>query len=100
MRSQVRNFIILALISLIPTLLIWAPFFFRLKSFWNIPLPQTGMATIVANYDGPLFLAVAKSLYSAEFIKQNFAFPLSTEYYTAHFPLYPILVRLFALVMG
>ena len=100
MRSQVRNFIILALISLIPTLLIWAPFFFRLKSFWNIPLPQSGMATIVANYDGPLFLVVAKTLYDPELIKQSFAFPLPTEYYAAHFPLYPLLVRFLAWVMG
>ena len=100
MRSQVRNFIILALISLIPTLLIWAPFFFRLKSFWNIPLPQSGMATIVANYDGPLFLVVAKTLYDPELIKQSFAFPLPIEYYAAHFPLYPLLVRFLAWVMG
>ena len=100
MGSRVRNFIILALISLIPTLLIWAPFFFRLKSFWNIPLPQSGMATIVANYDGPLFLVVAKTLYDPELIKQSFAFPLPIEYYAAHFPLYPLLVRFFAWVMG
>lgn len=98
--SRIRNFVIVALISLIPTLLIWMPFFFRLKSFWNIPLPQAGMATIVANYDGPLFLVVAKTLYGLEAIKDSFAFPLPVEYYAAHFPLYPLIVRLFAWVMG
>lgn len=100
MRDRIRTLIIIALISLIPTFLIWMPFFFRLKSLWNIPLPQAGMATIVANYDGPLFLVVAKTLYNPELIKQNFAFPLPTEYYAAHFPLYPLLVKFFAWVMG
>lgn len=88
------------LLTIIPTLLIWLPFFVRVKSFWNIPLPSSGMATVVANFDGPLYLVVAKTLYNPESIGGNFQFPLSNEYYTAHFPLFPLLIKAFAGFFG
>ena len=87
-----------ALISIVPTFLIWLPFFIRLPSFWNIPLPQNGLATIVSNYDGPLYLVAAKTLYNKAAIEANFQFPLPAEYYTAHFPLFPLMIRVFGLV--
>jgi len=51
------------------------------------------METIVANYDGPLYLVVAKTMYSKQAIEANFQFPLPSEYYTAHFPLFPLLIK-------
>lgn len=98
--KKLKKLALISLIAVIPTLLVWLPFFLRLKSFWGIPLPQTGMATIVANYDGPLYLVIAKSLYNPEFIKWNFQFPLPLEYYAAHFPLFAILIRVFSLFSG
>lgn len=88
----------MALISLIPTILIWLPFFLRIPVFWSIPLPTNGLETIVANYDGPLYLVVAKTMYSKTAIESNFQFPLPTEYYTAHFPLFPILIKVVGVV--
>jgi Gpi18-like mannosyltransferase len=52
------------------------------------------LATIVSNYDGPLYLVAAKTLYNKGLIKTNYQFPLPTEYYTAHFPLFPLLIKL------
>lgn len=98
MSLKVRKLLVIVALSLIPTFLIWLPFLLRLQSFWKIPLPQQGLATIVANYDGPLYLVVAKTFYNKENIKTNFQFPLSTEYYTAHFPLFPTLIRVFSTV--
>ncbi len=98
MKVKLKSLLYLAAFSLIPTLLIWLPFFLRLPSFWKIPLPQQGLATIVANYDGPLYLIVAKTFYNKEPIKTNYQFPLPTEYYTAHFPLFPLLIRIFSVV--
>lgn len=86
--------------TIIPVLLIWAPFFARIKEFWNIPLPTSGMATIVSNFDGPLYIVVAKTLYNPELIGKNYQFPLSNEYYSAHFPLFPILIKSFAGILG
>ena len=98
MKEKIKGLAIASILSLIPTLLIWLPFFFRMTSFWGIPLPRNGMATIVANYDGPLYLVAAKTLYNKDLIKADFQFPLSSEYYTAHFPLFPLLTRLFGIV--
>ena len=86
--------------SLIPTFLIWLPFFLRLENFWTIPLPKGGMATIVANYDGPLFLAISKTFYNVSLIKQNYSFDLPMEYYASHFPFFPFLIRTFSLALG
>lgn len=98
--GRIKKFIPLILLSLIPTLLIWLPFFLRVKSFWTIPLPQQGMATIVANFDGPLYLAVAKTFYDPSLLGSNYQFPLSNEYYSAHFPFFPILIKIFSPILG
>lgn len=92
--NKIKNFAVISLLSLIPTLLVWLPFFLRFRSFWGIPLPVNGMETIVANYDGPLYMVVAKTLYNKSLITSGFQFPLPVEYYAAHFPLYPLLIKL------
>jgi len=99
MLLKIKRIIPLLAISLIPTLLIWLPFFLRLESFWKIPLPRNGMATIVSNYDGPLYLVVAKTFYNPQLIK-NFEFSLPTQYYASHFPLFPLLIKPLATVFG
>lgn len=93
MATKIKKILLILAVSLIPTILIWLPFFFRLPSFWKMSLPQNGMATIVANYDGPLYIVVAKTLYNKAQIKADYQFPLPTEYYTAHFPLFPLLTK-------
>ena len=98
--KNLKTALILLAISLIPTLLIWLPFFLRMETFWTIPLPQDGMATIVSNYDGPLFIVVAKTLYGIEAIKDQFQFPLPAEYYAAHYPMFPLLIKLFSPILG
>jgi Gpi18-like mannosyltransferase len=97
-KETIKKLFLASLFSLIPTILIWLPFFLRIPVFWNIPLPTNGLATIVSNYDGPLYLVTAKSLYNKGVIETNFQFPLPTEYYSAHFPLFPILIRFFGIV--
>ncbi|MEK7100414.1 MAG: hypothetical protein AAB872_01225, partial [Patescibacteria group bacterium] len=95
-----KRFAPILLLAIIPTLLIWLPFFTRLKELWNIPLPQTGMATVVSNFDGPLYIIAAKTLYNPELIGKNYQFPLTNEYYSAHFPLFPILILSFSNILG
>jgi Gpi18-like mannosyltransferase len=58
------------------------------------------METIVANYDGPLYIVVAKTFYNSSLIKSDFQFPLPVEYYAAHFPLFPFLIRIFSGILG
>ena len=82
------------------TFLLWLPFLLRLNTFWTIPIPTDGLASIVANYDGPLYIVVAKTFYNASAIMSNYSFDLSVEYYAAHFPLYPLLIRGVAQITG
>lgn len=98
MKGIFKGLAVAAVLSFVPTFLIWLPLILRVSNFWNIPLPQNGMATIVANYDGPLYLVAAKTLYNKAQIAANFQFPLPTEYYTAHFPLFPVLIKLGGLI--
>src|SRR3990167_3621568 len=98
MRTEIRKVMSACLLSLIPTFLLWLPFIFRLETFWGIPLPTNGLANIVANYDGPLYLVAAKTLYNIDDIKLNYQFPLSSQYYTAHFPLFPLIIKLFGVI--
>ena len=99
MASSLKKLILIASISVLPTLFIWLPFFLRLTKVWGIPIPRDGMATIVANYDGPLFILTAKSFYSPEIIKST-SFGLPVEYFAAHFPLFPALIKSFAGIFG
>ena len=94
-----KELILIFLMALVPTLLIWLVFFLRLPSFWSIPLPTNGMATIVSNYDGPLYMIVSKSFYAPTIIK-GFQFNLPVEYYAAHFPLFPLLISAFSYILG
>ena len=100
MRKDLKNVFLIALFSLLSTFLIWLPFFLRLTSFWKIPLPGEGMATIMKNFDGLYYIVVAKSFYHPEIIKSLFSFPLPDIYYTAHFPVYPWLIKLFSPFFG
>ena len=100
MTARLKTFAYILLITLLPTFSLWIPFILKLKNFWGIPLPTAGMATIVANYDGPLFLVVAKTFYNPRLIEANYSFPLRVEYYAAHFPLFPFLIRLVSPIAG
>jgi hypothetical protein len=90
----VRRLPLIIAVSLLPTLLLWLPFILRLEEVWSIPLSREGMATVIANYDGPLYLVVAKTMYNLQSIQEQFSFPLPVEYYAAHFPMFPFLIRI------
>lgn len=95
-----KRFGIIILSTLLPTLLIWLVFFSNLKSFWTIPLPQKGLQTVISNYDGPLYIAVAKTFYQKDQIKALYSFQLPNEYFAAHFPLYPFTIKILSVVFS
>ena len=83
----------ISVVSIVTTFILWLPFVLRLPEIWGIKLNQDGMATVVANYDGPYYIVAAKTLYNPEAIQNNFSFPLPPIYYSAHYPLFPILIN-------
>ena len=74
-----KNWLIIILAVLISTAAVWR---------------AVGLKTIYQNFDGPYYLAVARSWYDRATIGKYFSFPVPLEYYPAHFPLYPFAIRL------
>lgn len=98
MWKQLGIVITVALLSLF---LFWLPFLFHARTFWGITFPAHGMETIVANFDGLNYLAIAKTGYNPLLLSQNFAgFGNPPIYYAAHFPLFPGLIALFGLIVS
>lgn len=98
-----KNFtlaVYLVLLGVIPSILVWLPFLLGLDAFFGIPIPNGGMQNVAANYDGPLYIVIAKSFYNLSYIATHYSFPLPLEYYAAHFPLYPLTIKLFSLPLG
>ena len=94
-----RNLVVAIAVALVSLLLFWGPFLFKIKHFWGIAFNNNDMSTVVQNFDGLNFLVVAKSLYNPQVIDEiNAHFLTGNEpiYFAAHYPLYPILIRIFS----
>jgi hypothetical protein len=79
---RLKMWVLVASLSIGSTLAIWA---------------AVGMDKIYRNYDGIYYIIVAKTWYNKIAIGKGFEIPLPAEYYAAHFPLYPFLIKLFNL---
>lgn len=81
---RIYDYLILTSIVLISTAVLW----------WSV-----GFLTVYKQYDGPLYVIPAKTLYSPKAIEGlHLETGLSTKYYAAHLPLYPMLIRLMSLI--
>lgn len=67
---------------------------------WSIFKFQSAIPTLFANYDGPNYLAIAKCGYSPSCLRQNFSLPQTLEYYPAHLPAFPLLIRIINLFIN
>lgn len=86
---------LLLTITFVSTFLVWFGFY---KNFpQKLGFPSTTLETVFANYDGPNYMVVAKCLYDKDCIAKNFSLPQPLEYYPAHLPGFPLLIRYFSL---
>ena len=83
MSRRWKDWCILAIVASVSTGALWV---------------MVGMQTIYANFDGPYYAVIAKCLYDSQCARELFSFSVPLEYYPAHFPLYPILIRLTGLI--
>src|SRR3989344_3640812 len=97
--EKLKPFLIISALGIISTITLWLPFALHLESFWGIKIPPNGMATIVANFDGPYYIVVAKTLYDPQTIEKDFPSPPDPIYYSAHYPLFPLLIRATATIL-
>lgn len=91
--------------TLISTLFLWLPFILRLNNWFGLTITTPDFHYIFGQYDGPLYIIPAKTLYDINKIDipgQGLivSLPLSAKYFAAHFPLYPFLIRVGAEVFG
>jgi len=94
-----KDLILLIGIALLSTIFVWLPFFLQINKFFSISIPQGGMATIMKNFDGLYYIVISKSLYIPEAIKTMVPFDLSPLYYSAHFPLFALLIKLLGIIL-
>ncbi|MCL4384022.1 hypothetical protein M1116_01050 [Patescibacteria group bacterium] len=92
-----KPFLVVSLFTVIPTLLLWIMFHFNLPR--QIGFSSVDLKTIFANYDGPNYLVIAKCGYDKNCIRTHFSLPTPLEYYPAHLPGFPLLIRLFDVVL-
>ncbi len=84
---------LLLLLTFLSSALIWLAFY---KNFpQKLGFPTTSLETIFANYDGPNYMVIAKCAYNKDCIAKNFSLPLPLEYYPAHLPGFPLLIKYF-----
>lgn len=85
----------LLFVVLTSTVIVWLPFLMRTN--------RSSMLDVYKQYDGPLYIIPAKTFYNPQLnedINRDSSLPQSPLYFAAHLPLYPILIAVFAPLMG
>lgn len=89
---------LLILITFLSSALIWFGFYKNIPQ--RLGFPTTSLETVFANYDGPNYMVIAKCAYNKDCIAKNFSLPLPLEYYPAHLPGFPLLIKYFNLYVS
>ncbi len=83
----------LIILTVLSSLLFWLCFYLNIPG--KIGFNDVSLETVFSNYDGPNYMVIAKCGYIKDCIGPNFSLPLPLEYYPAHFPGFPILIKFF-----
>jgi len=94
-------YFILIFVTLVSTLLLWLPFIAGSKSINGIDTSSISFETVLKNWDGPLYIIPAKTIYDIEdpIIKSS-PMGFDKKYFAAHLPLYPATLRIFSPFVG
>lgn len=91
-----NHLFLLTLLTIISSLSLWLIFYFNLPQ--KIGFPASSLETVYSNYDGPNYLVISKCGYQKDCIGPNYSLPQPLEYYPAHLPGYPLIIKLFDMV--
>jgi len=94
-RFPKKEILLLLFITFLASTLFWFIFYFNLPG--KIGFPDVSLETVYANYDGPNYIAIAKCGYNKSCLAANFSLPQSLEYYPAHLPTFPLIIKFFHL---
>lgn len=92
--NKYRLHLLLILITFVSTTLIWFGFYKNIPQ--SLGFPSTSLETVFANYDGPNYMVIAKCWYQKDCIAKNYSLPMPLEYYPAHLPGFPLLIKYFS----
>ncbi len=99
---RIKPYFIITLMALTSTFILWMPFILKWSSIGHLK-SQLGlsMLDLYKHWDGALYIIVAKSWYNpGSVLLQQAPLGLEPGYFTAHFPLYPLLISLFSPILG
>ncbi len=96
-----RNYLKIALLTVVTTALVWLPFYLRVPELpgWRLPF-SAGMQAVWRNFDGPFYLIVSKTWYVKDAVAKMFSVPLPLEYYPAHLPFYPATILVLDIIFS
>jgi hypothetical protein len=94
MKKTRKEIILLFLLSILSSALIVLFFKFFPPKNLEIHHPHGSNEVIERNYDSPIYIVIAKTLYSPEKLRELNFNHLPVSYFANHFPLYPLIIRL------
>lgn len=94
-----KRFLLIALFSILSTVLIWLPFLLKIGEPTSRQV-RYGFESIYRNYDGLMFVIPAKTNYRSDQIEKYKVLDLKPSYYAAHTPGYPVLIKLLSPLFG
>lgn len=81
-----RPYLLIIAVVLVSTIVLWLPFLFKSNGL--------SFLDIYKHYDGPLYVIPAKTFYNPQAVeKLHMEMKLPDKYFSAHLPLYPVLIR-------
>jgi Gpi18-like mannosyltransferase len=99
--KKFKPYLVLSFLVLLSTVLLWTPFLLRVNNWFSLKIADSSFQYIYKNYDGPLYIIVAKTFYDPLLIdKLYIELKTSPYYFAAHLPLYPLTIKVFAFFLG
>lgn len=94
-------YVLLALLTFVSTLILWAPFIFKTSSINGVSTSSISFETVLKHWDGPLYIIPAKTMYDIDNpVIQMSPMGFDKKYFAAHLPLYPFTLKLIAPITG
>jgi hypothetical protein len=93
--TKYSKYFVLIFVTILVSVTFWYSFYLNLPE--KLGFPKTTLETVFANYDGPNYMIISKCGYYKNCIATRFSLPLPLEYYPAHLPGYPLLIKYFSL---
>lgn len=87
------DYLYLVLITFFASFFMWLLFYFNIPG--KIGFNSVSLETVFANYDGPNYMVITKCGYVKDCIGPHYSLPQPLEYYPAHFPGYPLMIKFF-----